>query len=201
MIEADDLRQLIHMARPQMKAMILLALNAGLGNTDVSELSRSSADLRHGWLDYPRLKTGVGRTCPLWPETVSAIRAALADRPAARNAVDERLIFLTRCGQPWVRVTPRDDGAAIVADSVSLEFSKLLKLAVLSRRGLGFYALQHIFRTVADRCKDQPAIDHIMGHSDGSMDEDYRERIDADRLVAVTNTVRSWLWPAADSAR
>jgi hypothetical protein len=49
-------------------------------------------------IDYPRPKTGIARRCPLWPETVAAIRAALAKRPAPKDEADAALVFLTRCG-------------------------------------------------------------------------------------------------------
>jgi len=58
--------------------MILLGINCGLGNKDVGNLPASSIDLERGWLDYPRGKTGVTRRCPLWPETVEAIRESIA---------------------------------------------------------------------------------------------------------------------------
>jgi integrase len=80
-------------------------------------------------------------------------------------------------------------------DAVQLEFGKLLAALKLKRRGLGFYALRHTFRTVADGAKDQPAIDHIMVHSPDDMASLYRERIDDERLKAVTDYIREWLWP------
>jgi len=64
----------------------------------------------------------------------------------------------------------------------------------IHRDGLGFYALRHTFRTVADATKDFPAIRLIMGHADESIDDTYREKIDDARLVAVTDHVRKWLF-------
>ena len=58
-----------------------------------------------------------------------------------------------------------------------------------------FYALRHTFRTVADGSKDQPAIDHIMGHTRDDMASLYRERIDDSRLKDVVQVVHAWLWP------
>src|SRR5262249_7926513 len=70
----------------------------------------------------------------------------------------------------------------------------LLKTCGLYREGLGFYALRHVFRTVADEARDPVAIDLIMGHTDPSMAGHYRERIDDSRLLAVTEHVRLWLF-------
>jgi hypothetical protein len=44
--------------------------------------------------------------------------------------------------------------------------------------------------------KDQPAVDHIMGHESPHMSTVYRERISDERLKAVTDHVRGWLFPA-----
>ena len=85
-----------------LKAMILLGVNCGCGNTDVANLRVKHLDLNGGWCNYPRPKTGVPRRCPLWPETVKAIRAAIRVRPEPRDRADADLVFLTTTGQRWV---------------------------------------------------------------------------------------------------
>ena len=82
-----------------------------------------------------------------------------------------------------------------VADSpVTKETRKLLnKLAIHGHRN--FYALRHTFRTVAHEAKDPAAADHIMGHESPHMSSVYRERISDERLKAVTDYVRGWLFP------
>ena len=76
MIEkASEIRQLLDIAPVQIKAMILLGVNAAFGNNDVASLPLSAIDLELGWIDYPRPKTGIARRCPLWTETVEALEA------------------------------------------------------------------------------------------------------------------------------
>ena len=51
--------------------------------------------------------------------------------------------------------------------------------------------------TVAGESRDQIAVNHIMGHSGGAADDmpgRYRERISDERLLAVAEHVRSWLF-------
>ena len=88
----------------QLKAMVLLGINGGLGNTDCAGLMESHLDLKSGWLDYSRPKTEIPRKIPLWPETVSAIREALERRRRYRTTADEGIVFLTRTRYRWARM-------------------------------------------------------------------------------------------------
>ena len=85
MFQADELRSIIDKAGVQLRAMIYLGINCGLGNNDCAMLPMRDLDLDKGWLDFPRPKTGVERRCPLWPETVEALRAALEKRHRRRK--------------------------------------------------------------------------------------------------------------------
>jgi len=137
--------------------MILLGINCGFGNADCGNLPRSAVSLEAGIIDYPRPKTGIPRRCLLWPETVRALRDALAKRPAPKDPADAGLVFITKYGLPWAKDT--------ADQTLAKEFGKLLrKLKINGRQGLGFYTLRHTFRTIADEAKDQPAADYIMGH-------------------------------------
>jgi hypothetical protein len=196
MLEADQLRSLIETAGVPLRAMILLGINAGFGNHDCATLPRSALDLDAGWLNFPRPKTGIARRCPLWPETLAAVREAVAQRPAPKDEADTDLVFLQASGRRWVRNTGKSR-----TDNVSVQFSELLKRLGLYRDGLSFYTLRHVFRTVVDAARDPVAIDLIMGHSDPSMGGHYRERIEDSRLWAVADHVRQWLFGQAPEDR
>jgi integrase len=189
MLKAGELRQLIAAAPVPIRAMILLGINAGFGNHDVATLPLSALDLDGGWVDFPRPKTGIGRRCPLWPETVTALREAIAERPAPKNQSDADLVLLQRSGRRWVRNTEKSR-----TDNVSVRFCELLKECGSYRDGISFYTLRHVFRTIADAARDPVAIDLIMGHTDPTMGAHYRERIEDSRLQAVAEHVRKWLF-------
>ena len=99
LIEAADLRKLIETAGVPLKAMILLGINCGFGQSDVAALPINAVDLDGGWANFPRVKTAMPRRIPLWPETVEALRAAIADRPDPRSDADAGLVFLTKFGK------------------------------------------------------------------------------------------------------
>jgi integrase len=186
---AAEIKKLLGAANVQLKAMILLGINAAFGNTDCGRLTRDRIDLETGWVDYPRPKTGVGRRAWLWPETVEAVRQAIASRPTPKSPASSGLIFVTKYGTPWAK--------GCNDDPVSKEIAKLLrKVGIKGRKGRAFYALRHTFRTVADGAKDQPAVDHVMGHEVPHMSAVYRDEsaITDERLQAVAMHVRTWLF-------
>jgi integrase len=173
---------------PALRAMVLLGINAGFGNADVGSLPLSALDMETGWVDYPRPKTGIPRRCPLWPETVQALREALTHRPEPKNPADAGVLFLEQDGRRWVRNTETS-----LTDRLTVHFTALMKRLGIHRQGLGFYTLRHVFRTVADAARDPVAIDLIMGHTDPTMGGHYRERVEDSRLQAVAERVRQWL--------
>jgi integrase len=190
LFSAEEIRRLLDTAGVPMKAMILLGVNCGFGNSDCGNLPLAAADLETGWIDFPRPKTGVSRRCSLWPETVEALKAALGKRPEPKIAEDAGLFFITKRGQRW--------GNGTTTAPVSQEMEKLLHALGIYRKGLGFYVLRHTFRTVADGSKDQPATDAIMGHESSHMSSVYREAIADGRLQAVSEYVRRWLFGDGD---
>jgi integrase len=178
---------MIDAATPSLRAMVLLGINAGMGNADCATLPLSALDLDKGWLDYPRPKTGVARRCWLWPETVETLRAVLAKRHQPKDATNADLVFVTKYGESWGKIT---SGGPITKETRKL----LRELGINGHRN--FYTLRHTFRTVADESKDQPAVDFIMGHEVPHISAVYRETISDVRLRAVTDHVRKWLFPS-----
>lgn len=168
--------------------MVLLAINGGLGNTDISGLHQSA--IEQNWLDAPRQKTGVERRIPLWPETVEALNDSIEHRPSPTNKADTGLVFITPHGNRNVRIS--DNGTAL--DSISDLMKRQTAKLKIKRPGLSFYAIRHTFETIAGGSKDQVALDHIMGHERGDMASEYREHIDDHRLRAVAEHVRTWLF-------
>jgi len=190
MFTPEAVHAILRVAGPNMRAMILLGLNGGLGNTDVGELPVGALDLQSGWLDYPRPKTGIMRRIPLWPETLEALQAVLKNRRAPKNPESAALLF----------IGPR--GGSYVGNHrgyrVGEEFRRVVAKAGVEGRQT-FYDLRRTFQTVAEDSRDLVAVQSIMGHAPatGDMSAIYRQRISDDRLRAVVEHVRKWLFSGA----
>jgi len=213
LFSAEEIRKLLDVASANVKAMILLACNAGLGNADVACLPITAVDLETGWCNFPRVKTGIPRRFHLWPETVEALQQSLASRPVPKDLSAQGLVFVTKYGGAWAKSIfeqraefgadegqqgPQGKKHKINVDSaVAKEFVKLFAAANLQRGGRGFYCLRHVFATVAGESKDQVATNFVMGHVDDTMSAVYREAISDERLKAVTDHVHTWLFPVA----
>lgn len=173
------------------RAMLLLGINAGFGNSVCGNLPLSAVNLDAKIIDFTHQKRGISRRCVLWPETVRAMWEALTKRPNPKSAEDAGLYFITKYDLSWHKDTP--DGP------ISKETAKHLKeLGIDGRKRLGFYTLRHVFRTIADESKDQPAVDFFVGHEIPHMSAIYRETISNERLRAVVDHVRKWRFPSTE---
>ena len=205
----EEVRQMIEGASGQLKAMILLAINCGMGNTDIATLRWSDVDLVKGMYDGTRQKTGTARRCPLWPETVEALKVVQAtDRPRAADPDNADVVFLTRFGHPVRRPVPiiKDDVVvgAQTMDALAPMFQGLMvriglwKVSAKGNAisdGRNFYTLRRTHRTWSDECRDHHAAALIMGHETGNeIASMYVQHIDDSRLRTITDHIRSKLF-------
>ncbi len=205
MFTGAEIQQLIGAAKGAMKAMVLLGINCGLGNTDCGALQLSMIDFKAKVLNFPRPKTGIQRRCPLWKETIDAIREYQAIRPAPTEG-DTPLLFITRYGRAFVREETVEERGVVqgvqISDAVAGLFNKLMIGAKLwkvesgkvKRDGRSFYSLRHTFNTWADEVKDAHAVERIMGHAMPGMSAHYIEEISDHRLRSVTDHVHDVLF-------
>jgi integrase len=184
---AQQIKALLAEAKQPMKAMILLAINGGLGNTDLALITEDRFDLDGGWLDYPRPKTAMPRRIPLWPETLAAVREAIAKRRPHKNPSDEKLLFIGARGTSYVNHT---GGHRVAAEFAHLRDNVGIKDRV-------FYDLRRTFETIADNLsRDRDGVKAIMGHApdSGDMSAVYRQCFDETRLRCIVDLVHDWLY-------
>lgn len=165
---------------PEFRAMVLLGINCGMGNTDVARLPAKVIRLDDGWIDYPRPKTEADRRAPLWPETVEALRPFIPS--------EHKWVFATKTGACLVRQK---------TDLVARRARTIFDLA--GAPDASFYWLRRTFATVAAETGDEHASKLIMGHVIDGVHEGYIQKFADDRLLNVTNHVRAWLFGETDS--
>ncbi len=188
MFSREEIRMMIGAAHPQVAAMIYLGINCGFGNADCGTLPLDKLDLEGGWHYYARPKTHNPRRCPLWPETIAAIRKAMEHRPKHVSREAQHLVFVTRLGACWCKHDSGDN-------AISSEIRKLLKALGIYRKNVTtFYTLRRTFETIAGTAGDQVAVDYIMGHiaPTDDMAAVYRQKTYDGQLRKVTNHVRAW---------
>lgn len=181
MFEPAEIKKLLKFAAPQMKAMILLGINAGLGPTDLANLKIEH--LVDGWLMYPRPKTGVERRIPLWKETQEALSAVI--RP------NDELVFRTETGRPWL-----NEFETGVDSPITTKFRQLSKDLGVHKKGRGIYGLRHTVQTIGEESGDSIATSAILGHVPDADDMSavYRERVSDFRLQKVVTFIHAWLF-------
>jgi len=177
MFEVDEIRTLLERSAGAMHCFILLGINCGFGNHDCGQLLRRLIDLKHGWITFPRPKTGVPRRAKIWRETIDALDSY--SRPKPKHGTSADLVFITKYGRSWYKDTSDNP--------IANAFAKLMKSCSLHRPGRGFYALRHSFRTLAAETTDREAVDFVMGHVDGTMAGVYTERVGDDRLERIAD--------------
>ncbi len=179
----DEIRAVLAIAKPQLKAMILLGINCGFGNRDCATLPIEQVDLAKGWHTYWRPKTQMPRRAPLWPETAAALYAVIKDRKSG-------LVFKTQVGNAWFNPDNR-------SCPITLRFRKLLQKLGIFRPGITtFYSLRRTFQTVGELAGEPKALQFIMGHTplSGDMSAVYRQKHWDSSLVKVTDSVHDWLY-------
>ena len=109
MFDAKQIRAMLAKAGPQLKAMILLGINLRLEIPIACCSTRNRINLDQSWIRFPRPKTSVRRHCPLSPETVEALKAALAEE--SKHAEYRHRVFVVDKRKPAAHHI--DDGRRI----------------------------------------------------------------------------------------
>lgn len=165
-----EVRLFLDNATGQHKLHLLLMLNCGMTQKDISDLRKDQIDFAGGAVTRRRSKTKHKKgtplvSYPLWPETLRLLREHLSDDPV--------YALLTRSKRRWVRKEIVAGGKLKKSDNVATLFQHLRRKVKVREEGkslkvfrktsatrlkgnkeyrdLRFFFLGHSARTVADR--------------------------------------------------
>lgn len=181
------------------RAMCLLAINAGFGNSDLAKLQLDHVDLDDGYVKNLRSKTKEMRFATLWPETVTAIRLSLQFRNTPIDDAAKEKLFVTHEGRTYVQESKKTGKS--ITDLLNVRVRAAMQRLKIHQPGMNAYRLRATFRTVANGARDDWAAGVIMGHVRDGMPDAYidireieNDPANRSRIQLVTNHVRNWLF-------
>lgn len=172
----DEINTLYTAASERTKMFILLALNTGMGQSDISDLRINEIFIEEGRVVRKRSKTKVHCDFKLWHKTIVMLKkhGNLEGRP------DDR-VFLSNSGQPLVREYFVDDKFNRT-DAIRSAFFRLMK-KTKTPNGRGFYSLRKTSASEIE-CIDPAVCEMFLAHSEKGMKRHYAAR-DWNRLDAA----------------
>lgn len=156
--EVEEIHNLLSVADPQWRAMILWGVNGAFEPLDLSHLRWEQVDLESGWFEGVRMKRPRKRRFKMWRETIDALVAW----QAVCGQQEHDFVFTRPNGRQWKTRETNDP-------IFNQHFRTVQELAGVYISKRSFYALRHSFQAFAGKCrkKDSMAIDAVMGHEHG----------------------------------
>lgn len=169
----EEIHILYSAASERTKMFMLLGLNCGMGQADISDLRVGEVAIEESRIVRKRTKTGVHCEFALWPLTVQMLKkhGNLDGEPNDR-------VFLSKSGFPLVREYFVDDKFKRT-DAIRSAFFRLMKKTKVPNHR-GFYSLR---KTAASEIEmiDSAVTEMFLGHSEKGLKRHYAER-DWERL-------------------
>jgi integrase len=177
--EREEITKLLSPSnREVVRLFVLLGLNCGMTQIDISDLRHDEIDWQTGRLSRKRSKTSDQANTPkveyaLWPETFELLTRL--------RSTDPTRVLVTRSGKPWLETGEK------VKDSIGLEFRKL-------NPTLPFKHLRKTGATMLDNHGEYGAYaQHFLGHSPSSVAASHYVKPSQTRFDAAVSWLREQL--------
>lgn len=189
--DVDVLKNLYSNAPDNLKGYMLLSLNTGQLNTDISSLTLGMVDLENGIIERERHKTGVEGKWILWDETKDFLTQAIINARQEGRTKQDDLIFVTQQGKPLVHYSHND----YRTDSIGLAWQKLKKKCGYKGNGYAFANLRKSSSQFIRQEKGKEYSEAFLAHSDNTMAEHYNRFSDYKGLFEAIKKYRKHLSP------
>lgn len=167
----EEIKEVLAKASPRFRTLLLVMLNTGLAQIDVSDLRRNQYD--GGYITRARMKTLKKNTRSVAWKVWNVTADALAEHAEK----DGEHLLLTQSGKTWVRDGFKN-GKRFRTDSVSSVFSELnAGFTLKALRAWGGDSIRQKF--------GQHVADHFLGHGQDPVERAYFARHQAELDEAV----------------
>jgi integrase len=169
----DEIKTLLGKASDRTKLYILLMLNCGMTQKDISDLLISEVDWEDGRIVRKRSKTSDEENVPvvnylLWPETIRLLRQE-------RSADSEGLVLLNFNGSPLLFEELTGEGRYKKTDNVKNAFFRLCKEAGITK------PLKSLKKTSSTLLRDNEKFTGLeglfLGHAPQSMSDKHYSKV------------------------
>ena len=96
----EEIRRLLGVSGERLRLFVLLMLNCGMYQSDVSDLGEDEVDWDAGTIERPRSKTGKVTKYKLWPATFALLKAHRNTIHPVLNERGSRRVLVTKDGRP-----------------------------------------------------------------------------------------------------
>ena len=164
----EEIGVLYSAASEKTKMFMLLGLNCGFGQTDISELRVGEVSVDANRIVRKRSKTAIHSEFTLWPLTMEMLKrhGNLDSKPSDR-------VFLSKSGHPLVREYFIDDKFKRT-DAIRSAFFRLMKKTKMPNHR-GFYSLRKAAASEIESI-DPAVTEMFLAHSEKAMKKHYVER-------------------------
>lgn len=178
----DEIKTLLAKAEDRTKLFILLMLNIGAYQSDISELRQEEVDWAKGTITRKRTKTRTHKNVPtvtyrLWPETLTLMKQF-------RSKSGDRVLSNT-LGNPLVDRGVKPDGRAYTNDSIKNAFDRLRTKSGIKK------PMKLLRKTSATLIRSQAEFrgleDLFLGHAPSTMSDRHYAQPPEDLLAAATD--------------
>ena len=176
-----EVRSLFNAANDRLRLHILMGLNCGYTQSDISSLTHDMVDFERGLIRRNRQKTGVQSEHKLWSVTLTLLKRFATD-PNTHTS-----LLLNQNGNVLVQERRKKDGGIVKTDSIKLAFNRLRKKTQIK---LSFKCLR---KTGANKIEQQyPEHPHLaklyLSHETQGIQKHY-----TGRTFSLLHTATDWL--------
>lgn len=175
-----EIQELLENAHGQHKLHLLLMLNCGFTQKDISDLRHDQIDLKAGTISRKRSKTKNKKSVPkvaykLWPVTIRELRKWQSDDPS--------FALRTNNGLAWIRKTIRTDGKLGKVDYAAVLFRRLKAKIGMTESGKSLKVFRKTASTRIGGNKSYRQLRHLfLGHSSRNVADRYYVEVPNDLL-------------------